>query len=262
MKINSFLLFVAAIIALTSCNRVDQNCEGVLQSNYGQNGIEDLTVVTGAQGPLGPGSILYEIPMWQHRAATRNIKLISADGGVFWADPTYTFMAMRGKGPEIVYHYKNLGLRESLDSVAASILDPVVLNAFNEESAKYSTDSLIFNRLQFERQVQDRLDTSFISRYFTLKDLTSGLQPDSSVQYAIELRNRINIEAGQVAAQLQVEINRLENAKTITQTMLKESEGLTPQVLKARFIEALRNTPNKVIIVTDGNANLLINQND
>ena len=32
-------------------------------TDYGRNGIESFKTVTGAQGPLGPGSELYQVPM-------------------------------------------------------------------------------------------------------------------------------------------------------------------------------------------------------
>jgi hypothetical protein len=61
------LLIAIAFLALTSCNRPEPNYEGVLMTDYGRNGLESFKVVTGAQGPLLPGSELYQVPMFEQK---------------------------------------------------------------------------------------------------------------------------------------------------------------------------------------------------
>jgi hypothetical protein len=62
------LIIGIAILGLTSCNRPEPNYEGVLMTDYGRNGLESFKTVTGAQGPLGPGSELYQVPMFEQKA--------------------------------------------------------------------------------------------------------------------------------------------------------------------------------------------------
>jgi hypothetical protein len=63
----NLLLLVATSALLTSCgsNRVEPNNEGVLMENYGRGGQADFKAVTGAQGILGPGTELSQVPMWE-----------------------------------------------------------------------------------------------------------------------------------------------------------------------------------------------------
>ncbi len=66
-KFKILAVSLIALILLTSCNRPEPNYEGVLMTDYGRNGLESFTTVTGAQGPLGPGSELYQVPMFEDK---------------------------------------------------------------------------------------------------------------------------------------------------------------------------------------------------
>jgi hypothetical protein len=79
------LLFLT-LLCLTGCNNVEPNHEGVLMQNYGRNGEKDFTIVTGSQGPLGIGSALYHVPMWEQKADPEEIGITAKDGGYFTVD--------------------------------------------------------------------------------------------------------------------------------------------------------------------------------
>ena len=59
------IILFSVIASLVGCNRPEANYEGVLMTEYGRNGINSFKIVTGAQGILGPGSELYQVPMWE-----------------------------------------------------------------------------------------------------------------------------------------------------------------------------------------------------
>jgi hypothetical protein len=189
MKKTIFAAFAVAVI-FTACNPIQPNYEGVLMQNYGRNGMSDFSLVTGNQGLLGPGSELYQIPMYEQTADPQEMTINAKDAGVFQIDPAFTYEAIRGKGVDVVFNYKHTGLTDSLGNFETVVLNPIVLNAFREEARGYTTDSLMNNLNGFENAVQ--------------------------------------------------------------------SQGLTKEILQARWIEAIRNTTNKVII-TDGQTPIILN---
>jgi len=257
-----FLLGLMAIF-MTSCgmNRPEPNYEGVLMSNYGKNGLADFQVVTGAQGWLWWGSELYQVPMFEQKANPAEIVVTSKDGGFFKVNPQYTYEAIRGKGPEICFNYKHVGPGPGfMDNVESNVLDPLVLNAYREEARNFKTDSLLNNVEAYENAVENRLKKEFKGKFFNLLSLTSGLRPPDSMIKAIEERNNAVQQAGQVKNELEVSQMRLQKARIDAETDRVKSAGLTKEVLQENWIEAIRNTNNKVII-TDGKTPIILGGN-
>ena len=89
--------------------------------------------------------------------------------------------------------------------------------------------------------------------------MTSGLKPPSSMSKAIELRNNAVQQAEQVKNELQVSKMNLEKAKIDAEANRVKSQGLDSKLLQEKWIEAIRNTNNKVII-TDGRTPVIFNQ--
>jgi len=90
-----------------------------------------------------------------------------------------------------------------------------------------------------------------------LNNLTSGLKPPASMAKAIELRNNAIQQAEQVKNELQVSKMNLEKAKIDAEANRVRAEGLDNKILQEKWIEAIRNTNNKVII-TDGKTPVIL----
>lgn len=252
------LIIAIAIIGLTSCNRPEPNYEGVLMTDYGRNGLESFKTVTGAQGPLGPGSELYQVPMFEQKADCDAVRVSARDAGIFTVDPSYTYQATRGQAPSIVLNYKHLGTGEEfLDNVEGSTLNKLVTDSFREEARLYTTDSLMNNLGGFEKNVETVLSEKFKKKGFTLNTLTSGLTPPRSMADAIENRNNAIQKANQVKNELETSKMYLEKAKIDAETNRMKSSGLTKEVLTQQYIEALRNSKNRIII-TDGKTPVIL----
>lgn len=259
-------LFCASLQVLqtgcTGCNRPEPNFEGVLMENCGKNGLADFKLVTGSQGPLGPCSELYQVPMFEQKADAPELGVTTADGGYYKVDPQFTYEATRGKGPDICFNYKHIGPGdpdEFMDNIETNILNPLVLNAYREEARKFGTDELLKNVAKYELAVETRLKSEFTSKYFNLLTLSSGLRPPESMIKAIENRNNTVQQAEQAKNELEVARMRLEKAKIEQETDLTKSKGLTKEILQDKWIDAIRNTNNKVII-TDGKTPVIVNQ--
>lgn len=257
---SNIMLAILGIVLLSSCgfNRVQPNYEGVLMSNYGRSGKDDFKLVTGTQGILGPGSEIYQVPMFEQKADPKSVKITAKDAGVFTVDPTYTYNATRGKGIDIVFAYKHVGLgSEMMDNIEESILNPIVLNAYREAARTFTTDSLMNNLNAFEQAVESRLEKQFKLKGFDMGQLTSGLTPPQSMRDAIENRNNAVQQAEQVRNELQVSEMNLKKARIDAEANRARATGLSDAVLREKWIEAIRNTKNKVII-TDGKTPIIV----
>lgn len=256
------VLIALTIATATSCSRVEPNYEGVLMENYGRNGKEDFKTVTGKQWVISPGVELYQVPMYETSGDPEAVKINAKDAGEFTVDPSYQFQPIRGKGIDIVFNYKHLGISNPsvmMDNVEDAILNRLVINAFREEARNYSTDSLMNNLNTFEKQVEVRLAKEFEEKHFELKNLTSGLKPPQSMARAIEDRNNAIQQAEKVKNELNVAKMELEKAKIEAEANRVKSQGLDARILQARWIEAIKNTSNKVII-TDGKTPMILQQ--
>ena len=258
MKKVIFLFCV--ITSLVGCNRPEPNYEGVLMTEYGRNGINSFKIVTGAQGMLGPGSELYQVPMWEQAGDPDVVEITAKDAGVFTVDPSYTYTPIRGKGAEIVFNYKNYRIQDPetfFDNVEANVLNKRVTDAYREEARNYTTDSLMNNLGKFELSVQRRLKEEFKTKFFDLTTLTSGLKPPASMLKAVEDRNKAIQEANRVKNELETSRMLLEKAKIDAETNKVQSVGLTKEILMQQYIEMLGKTSNKVII-TDGRTPVIL----
>ncbi|WP_314809771.1 SPFH domain-containing protein [Capnocytophaga granulosa] len=255
------MIFLFSVIAsLVGCNRPEPNYEGVLMTEYGRNGINSFKIVTGAQGILGPGSELYQVPMWEQAGDPDIVEITAKDAGVFTVDPSYTYTPIRGKGAEIVFNYKNYRIEDPetfFDNVEANVLNKRVTDAYREEARNYTTDSLMNNLGKFELSVQRRLKEEFKTKFFDLTTLTSGLKPPASMLKAVEDRNKAIQEANRVKNELETSRMLLEKAKIDAETNKVQSVGLTKEILMQQYIEMLGKTSNKVII-TDGRTPVIL----
>ena len=243
-----------------SCSRVEPNYEGVLMENYGRNGKEDFSTVTGKQWVISPGTQLYQVPMFETSGDPQAVQVSAKDAGVFTVDPSYQYQPIRGKGVDIVFNYKHLGIDEPevmMDNVENAILNKIVTNAYREEARNYTTDSLMNNLGKFELSVQSRLKEEFKTKFFDLTTLTSGLKPPASMLKAVEDRNKAIQEANRVKNELETSRMLLEKAKIDAETNKVQSVGLTREILMQQYIEMLGKTSNKVII-TDGRTPVIL----
>lgn len=251
---------VLSSFLLVSCSSVEPNYEGVLMENYGRNGKSDFRSVTGKQWTFSPGTKLYEVPMFETSGDAEKVKVNAKDAGKFDVDPIYQYQPIRGKGIDIVFNYKHLGVNRPevmLDNIETTILNRMVVNAYREEARNFTTDSLMNNLNLFETQVFERLKKEFDNKFFQLNEVTSGLTPPQSMENAIEARNNAIQEANKVENELKVAKMNLEKAKIDAEANKIKAQGLSKEILTERWIDAIKTTRNKIII-TDGKTPMIL----
>lgn len=256
------VLFLIVAVTLASCSSVEPNYEGVLMENYGRNGESDFKSVKGRQWTASPGTKLYQVPMFETGGDPEKIFINAKDAGQFTIDPSYQYTPVRGKGVQIVFNYKHLGVDEPevlFEQLEKTILNKLVINAYREEARNYTTDSLMNNLNSYEKMVETRLKKEFESKFMTLENLTSGLRPPKSMEDAIEARNNAIQKANQIENEVKVAKMELEKAKIDQQTNEIKSKGLTKEILTDRWINAIKTSSNRVII-TDGRTPVILGQ--
>lgn len=266
MKLKSLTLYVSlfALISIEACrcNNVKPNYEGVLMTGYGRNGKADFKAVTGSQGMLAAGSELYHVPMYEQKADPSEVTVTAKDAGIFTVDPTYTYQSMRGKGVDIIFNYKHVGIdnpETMMDNIENAVLNQLIINAYRETARDFNTDSLMNHLNDFEKEVENRLKKEFETKDFALLNLTSGLKPPASMAAAIEARNNAIQKANEVRNQLETSKMLLEKARIDAEANKAAAAGYEPRVLQEKWIEAIRTTQNKVII-TDGRTPIILSQ--
>ncbi len=267
MNFKNLLIIVVSLFfatALISCSRVEPNHEGVLMTDYGKNGKSDFVKATGTVNTMWFGTSLYQVPMYALSGDPDKIVVTAKDGGRFTVDPSYTYQAKRDSGINIIFSYKYLGIAgklndEDMSKIESSVLNRLVLDAYREEARNYATDSLLTNINNFEKTVEVRLQNEFSKKYFDITALTSGLTPPASMSENIEQMNNANIKTQTVKNELNTARMLQEKAKIEAATNEITSAGLTKEVLTARWIDAIRNSQNRIII-TDGKTPVMLNQ--
>lgn len=259
-KVVLFLSLMLLTLSMQSCSSVEPNYEGVLMENYGRNGKSDFKSVKGRQWVIFPGVKLYQVPMFETGGDPEQITINAKDAGEFTIDPSYQYSPMRGKGVDIVFNYKHLGVNEPevmFEQLEETILNKLVVNAYREAARTYTTDSLMNNLNVYEKQVEQKLVNDFKSKYMHLENLTSGLRPPQSMADAIEARNNAVQKANQIENEVKVAKMELEKARIEQQTNEIKSKGLTKEILAEKYIDAIRYSKNRVII-TDGKTPVIL----
>lgn len=261
-KLFNILTIFTLTMTLTSCswNRPEPDSIGVLMDDYGRNGVKSFKVVTGAQGILWWGQELYQIPAWLQTGDPQKLDITTKNSGVFSIDPAYTYKALRIKGDSLVYEYRNYAKTPEsfFKNVEVNLLNKRVTDAYREEARNYTTDSLMANMNQFEKQVETRLKDEFSKRFFYLETITSGLTPPKSLTDEIERTNAALQKKRTIANEIENSKMEKEKAEIDAQTNEAKSRGLTKEVLTSDYIKMLQSTDNKVII-TDGKSPLILN---
>lgn len=257
-----FLSLIVLTLTIGSCSSVEPNYEGVLMENYGRNGESDFKSVKGKQWVFFPGVKLYQVPMFETGGDPEMITINAKDAGEFTIDPSYQYSPIRGKGVDIVFNYKHLGVDEPevmFELLEQKILNKLVINAYREEARNYTTDSLMNNLNSYEKVVEAKLKEDFEGKFMELQNLTSGLKPPASMAKAIEDRNNAIQKANQIENEVKVAKMELEKARIEQQTNEIKSRGLTKEILTEMWIDAVRYSKNRVII-TDGQTPIILNK--
>lgn len=226
---------------LAACSRVEPNQAGVLMENYGRNGKEDFTIVSGRVWTMMPGTQLYQVPLWEQRGKFDNgLSLKAADNTDFAVTPVYSFRIIRDRAVDVVFDNKQLGTgKDFIQSLQDNILEPKIHDLMKEESRKFTTDELMASggSLMFEQKIQNIIKDEFQKRGLELMTFSSPLAFSKSVTERIDKRNEVNTNLSVLDQQIAEQKKKLELERLKAETNKAISEGITPQLIQQQFIE-------------------------
>lgn len=248
MKKNKLSYFIAlfaiitSITTLTSCERVAPNFAGVLMENYGKNGKNDYSRVQGRVNVMGPGTELFQVPLYEQRAdfEDRILHLKAADNTEFTAKPLYSYKAIDSRVVDLVFQNARLGSGDDfMKALENNVLEPHIYDLIKEESRKYITDSLMASggSLKFEQIVQEIVRKSFESKGLELLTFSANLDFSEKVKQKIDTRNEVNTNVSVIDQQIIEQKKKNELARLQTEYNQIVSQGLTQEILTKQFID-------------------------
>ncbi len=233
---------MAACVLFASCERVAPNYVGVLMENYGKSGKSDFSNQKGRVWTVGPGTELFQVPLWEQRGnyGDQVLKLKAADNTEFSAKPIYSFKVIENRAIDVVFENKQLGAGEDfITSLEDNILENKIYDLMKEESRKYTTDTLMANggSLRFEEAVQVLVKKSFAEKGLELITFSCQLDFSDKVKARIDTRNEVNTNVSVIDQQIIEQRKKNELAALQRDFNKITSEGITPQLLAQQFIE-------------------------
>ena len=262
---NKFLFFAfATIIFLTfglqSCDTVHPNYEGVLMTNFGKNGKSDFQLVKGMVNTMGPGTRLYQVPLFEQRANfhDQTLKLKSSDNTEFTAKPLYSFEVIENRAVDVVFeNARIINGDDFIDALEKNVIEPHIYDLIKKESRKYSTDSLMATggSLKFEQRVQEAVQKAFEEQGLKLVTFSTNFDFSETVKKKIDNRNEVNTNITVIDQQIMEQKKKNELAELKAQENVILSKGLTPQILQKEAIDGWvkAGCPTPQVIGSGGN---------
>jgi len=246
-KLSIILLLAVSVVLFSSCERVAPNFQGVLMENYGKSGKDDYSLVAGKVNTIALGTELFQVPLYDQRAAfdnedgsARALHLKASDNTEFTATPNYTYKAIKDRCVDLVFQNSRLGSGDDfMKSLEENVLEPQIYDLIKEESKKYSTDTLMATggSLKFEMKIQDIIKRAFNEKGLMLMTFSPNLDFSTKVKEKIDSRNEVNTNISVIDQKImeQMKQNSLDSLTAVGNVY--KSRGITPQLLQQQFIE-------------------------
>lgn len=247
MKLFNSILALSAVMLLASCERVAPNYAGVLMENYGKQGKEDFSIVSGKVSTWEWGTELFQVPLFDQRGEfSEPVTLKAADNTEFTARPSYSYKVIKNRAIDVVFDNKHIDKAETeggkdgfMQSLEDNILEPRIYDLTKEESRKYKTDSLMADggSLVFEKQLERIVYDEFEKRGLELLTFSAQLEFSDKVREKIDSRNEVNTNISVLDQQIEEQKKRNELERLRTEQALIQSQGLTKEILYKQFID-------------------------
>lgn len=236
------LAIITTITTMTSCERVAPNFAGVLMENYGKDGKSDYSRVQGRVNIMGPGTELFQVPLYEQRAnfGEQVLHLKAADNTEFTAKPLYSYKAIENRVVDLVFQNARLGNADNfMTALEDNVLEPHIYDLIKEESRKYITDTLMASggSLKFEKTIEQLVRKAFEEKGLELLTFSANLDFSDKVKQKIDTRNEVNTNVSVLDQQIIEQKKKNELARLQTEYNKIISEGLTDQILTKQFID-------------------------
>lgn len=182
------LLAVAFVsIAFVSCTIVDSGEVGI-QFHKWSSDSQDYGGVEGTckgwvfYNPFTTSVFTY--PTFTQRKKYETIHVNAKDASLFEMDPTIAYHINPDKACDIFVKY-----RVDIAALEDGYIRTCIYEAYRTCANQYTSDSLMSNRANFERDVRARLEKSLMAEGFIVEEFTSSITPPKSLTSMIDAKN-------------------------------------------------------------------------
>ena len=187
-KLFSILLATFLVgMTFTSCTVIDSGEVGILfhrwssdSDDYG--GVEGTCKGWVFYNPFTQSVFTY--PTFVQRKQYESFNVNAKDASIFEMDPTIAYYINPAKACDIFTNYR-VGIKELEDGY----IKTCIYEAYRICANKYTSDSLMSNRANFEKDVRTRLETTLMEEGFIVKEFTSKITPPQSLTEMINSKN-------------------------------------------------------------------------
>jgi hypothetical protein len=241
------MMVIAVAIMFSSCGTVVQpNYGGVLMENYGKAGKTDYKEVSGRVSTWGMGTELFQVPLWQQRAAVEDtLHMQDAKNNEMKCFPKYAYSVTKGKLVDVVFNNSQIARDNStngenfLKTVENNVIETAIYDIVKEQSRKHIADSLMNNggSLKFEKECELLIRKVMEDKGFTLEAITIQLTYSSKIMGTLDKRLEVTTNVSTLDQEIieQKKKNELEALRT--DFALIQSRALTPEILELKRLE-------------------------
>lgn len=266
-KLIFMMMAVIASLCFTSCTIVDGGEVGI-QFHKWSSDSQDYGAVEGTckgwvfYNPFSTSVFTY--PTFTQRKQYETIKVNAKDASLFEMDPTIAYRINPEKACDIYVKY-----RVDIKELEDGYIKTCIYEAYRTCANSYTSDSLMSNRANFEKDVRSRLEKSLKAEGFIVEEFTSKITPPASLTSMIDAKNaaiqsalKAENEVKEAEANAKIAVAKAEgNAKAMKIKADAEAyynrtiaASLSPMIIQEDFIE---KWDGKVPVIMGGSGQIL-----
>ena len=158
-------------------------------------------------------SSVFTYPTYIQRKNYEPFAVNAKDASVFKMDPTIAYRLNPEKACDIFTKY-----RKGIEDLENGYIRTCIYEAYRTCANRYTSDSLMSNRANFENDVRNRLESSLMAEGFIVEEFTSQITPPES------LAQMINEKNAAVQSALKAE-NKVKEAEAEAKIKIAEAKG-------------------------------------
>lgn len=128
---------------------------------------------------------IFRYPTFIQRKNYEPFNVNTKDASTFTMDPQLAYRIDPTKAPDIFVKY-----RKDIANLEDGYIRTCIYEAYRTCANRYTSDSLMANRANFEADVRTRLEKSLMSEGFYVEEFTSAITPPKSLSEMIDSKNR------------------------------------------------------------------------
>jgi len=210
------IVMILLFATMFSCTVVDSGEIGIKFHKWSSNeqdygGVEGTCKGWVFYNPFTTSVFTYETFIQRKNYEAFNVN--AKDASVFSMDPTIAYRINPEKACDIFVKY-----RKGIKDLENGYIRTCIYEAYRTCANQYTSDSLMSNRANFERDVRKRLESSLMDEGFIVEEFTSQITPPQS------LAQMINEKNAAVQSALKAE-NKVKEAEAEAKIRIAEAKG-------------------------------------